>query len=85
MQSADQADHPGLIHHDIREGGHLFIICQRFDVNLCLSKPFQPGIVQLTVDFDLVRVLRIQTDGLRHIDSLWHASPRTSPRIRNRK
>jgi len=67
VQPADQADQPSLIHDDIGERSHPIVIRQYFEANLCLAKPAQPGFVQLTVDFDLVSILRIQTDGLRHI------------------
>jgi len=54
----------GLVHDNIGERSHLIVIFQYFDANLNRAKPDQPGIVQLTVDFELVSILRIQTDGL---------------------
>ena len=87
MQSPDQADQPGLIHDDIGERCYLATIRLYFGMSFRFSKPAQPGVVRLTINFDLIPILRIQTDGLRHIRPLreGHARPRTSPRIRNRK
>jgi hypothetical protein len=87
QQSPDQANQPSLIHDDIGEGGQLVIINQYFNMSFHFSKSAQPAVIQLTTNFDLISILRIQTNGLRHIRSLTeaHARPRTSPRIRNRK
>jgi len=77
VQSPDQANQPGLIHDDIRERSHLAIIDQYFSMSFRFPKPPQPGVIQLTSYFDLIPILRIQTDGLWHIRSLreGHARP----------
>jgi len=62
MQSPDQANQPSLIHNNVGKRGQLFVIRQRFDLNLCIPEPVQPGIIQLTMYLDLIPVLRIQTD-----------------------
>ena len=82
MQSPDQADQTGLIHDDIGERGHLAAFGQDFSMNVRFSKPTQPRIIGSTTDFDLISVLRIQTDGLRHIcpfDERHAARKRFSP------
>lgn len=85
MQLADQADQASLIHHDVREGGRFDAVRQRFRADLGFAEPAPPRIVRSTVDLDLVFVLRIQTDVVRHVRSLHYANPRTNPKIRNRK
>jgi hypothetical protein len=57
MQSPDQADQTGLIHHDIRESGHLADNGQDFGMNFRFSKPAQPGVIRLATDFDLISIL----------------------------
>ena len=54
----DQADQRGLIHDDIGEGGYMAVICQCFSMNFRFANPAQPGVIQLTIDLDLIEILR---------------------------
>ena len=61
------ADQPGLIRDDIGEGCDLAVVDQRIDLSVHFSKPAQPRIIQPAENLDFILILRIQTDGLRHI------------------
>jgi hypothetical protein len=67
MQSSDQANQPSLIHDHVGERSHPAVIGQHFNMGFGFAKPVQPGVIRLTKDFDLISILRIQTNALRHI------------------
>ena len=74
-ESANQTNQASLIHDDVGDCGDLVIIRQRLDLRLRFAEPAQPGFVQLTVDLNLVFVLRVETDGLLHVRSYQYRQP----------
>ena len=59
------------------------MIDKYFSLSSRFSQPAQPGIIQLTIDFGLISILRIQDHGLRHISSLRKALRQTEDESQN--
>jgi len=57
VQAPYQANEPGLIHDNIGDRSHLYVVVQCCSMRFGFAEQAQPGVIQLAANLDLIYVL----------------------------